>query len=87
MDTNSFEPFVTRRLHPARVTVSLLNHELELAKGAKEVILDRNLLTSVISTLEIFLEDYDAQTGREAARAAAPAQRFVEMPKTTSVKV
>jgi hypothetical protein len=41
----------------------------------------------VISTLEIFLEDYDAQTGREAARAAAPEKRFVEMPKTTSVKV
>jgi hypothetical protein len=84
MEAN-LEQFVTRRLHPVRVTVSLINHELELAKGAKEVVVDRNLLTSVLNTLELFLEDYDAQLTREATRV--PEKRFVEMPKTTTLKV
>ena len=50
-----YSKYVGRRLHPMRITVSLLHHELEGSKG--DVTISRSLLESVISTMEIFIED------------------------------
>ena len=91
MDLNKF---VSRRLHPIRVTVSLLNHELELAKSETEVTINRDLLESVISTVEIFVEDWELAKGRFQGTSGDKAserndkgeKKFVETAKTT-VKV
>jgi len=58
--------FVERRLAPTKVAMRLLNHELELAQG-KEVTLDRHLLENVVSTIELFLEDFTDSYTRQVA--------------------
>ena len=52
--------FVDRRLHPVRVSLGLLNHELELARGENSVALDREVVRSLIETLSMFVEDFGA---------------------------
>ena len=61
----SVEKFVSRRLHPVRVVLNLLHREMEIAKG-DEIYLNRAVLESIISTLEIFVGDYDVQMFDEA---------------------
>jgi hypothetical protein len=51
--------FVDRRLHAVRVTVNLLNHELELARNDSSVTLDREQLKSMVETFSMFIEDFD----------------------------
>lgn len=75
--------FVERRLHPVRVSVSLMNQQLELAKGSKDVVVDADLFESLISTLEIFLEDYDARYRGQAAPQSVSERKFVEAAKAT----
>ncbi len=74
--------YVERHLHPTRVSVSLLNHELELAKGSKDVTLNRELLESVVATLELFLEDFDSKT-QTAVEERPMEKRFVDAAKAT----
>ncbi len=52
--------FVDRRLHPVRVALGLMNHELELARGDNVVTLDREVLRSLIETMSMFVEDFEA---------------------------
>lgn len=73
------ERFVATRLHPLRVTLRLLDRELELAKG-EEVPLPRELLESVTRTLELFIGDFDVNFGTAAARTGKE-KKFVEPPK------
>lgn len=75
--------FVERRLHPVRVSVSLMNQQLELAKGSKDVVVDADLFESLISTFEIFLEDYDARYRGAAAPQSVSERKFVEAAKAT----
>ncbi len=83
--------YVSRRLHPVRVTVSLLNAEMDRTKG-KDVTIPRHLLESVVSTVEIFLEDCDRtmnrqqQSGGGGEQGGADNKKFVEAAKQT-VKV
>lgn len=51
--------FVDRRLHPVRVTLGLMNHELELARGENTVTLDREMVRSLIETVSMFVEDFE----------------------------
>jgi len=81
-----FTKFVSRRLHPVRITVSLLNHEMEAAKGNKDVVLSRAVLESVISTMEIFIEDCDRAIPKGGTADSPPDKKFVETAKQT-VKV
>jgi len=80
--------YVNRRLHPVRVTLTLLNQEMQ--KGGKEVTIPRSLLESVVSTVEIFVEDCErvmhkpAQGGGESG--GPENKKFVEAAKQT-VKV
>ena len=67
----SLSDFVTRRLHPVKVTIELLKHEHATADddGAK---ISKPLLGSVLSTLELFVEDYERLT---AGQAKSPVER------------
>lgn len=51
--------FVDRRLHPVRVTLGLMNHELELARGDSTVTLDQEMMRSLIETVSMFVEDFE----------------------------
>lgn len=61
--------FVGRHLSQLRILSRLLEHELEAAKGAREVTIDRNLIENVLDTLEIFTDDCDAVTGSSRDRS------------------
>lgn len=83
-----YSKYVARRLHPVRITVSLLRHEIDGAKGNKDVAIERDLLESVISTMEIFIEDCDRAMpkGGGSQESADKDKKFVETAKQT-VKV
>ena len=71
----SLSDFVTRRLNPTKVTLAYLRHELAVHTAGTTTTVDRSELASVISTLEIFIEDYEKLVTREprSAPAALPA--------------
>ena len=73
--------FLARRLHPVKISIDLLNHELELAKSEKEVTLRKEQLESIINTLEIFIEDYEAKYGKGTPSSASE-RKFVDSAKT-----
>ncbi len=51
--------FVDRRLHPVRILLGLLNHEMELARGENTLTLDREVVRSLIETVTLFVEDFE----------------------------
>lgn len=55
----SLSDFVSRRLHPVKVTISLLKHESSHHTDGDSTEIDKHLLRSAISTLELFVEDYE----------------------------
>ena len=59
METRSmtFNDYVSRRLQPVKLLVSLLSKELEFSKD-DEIIFSRDELENVIATLEIYIEEY-----------------------------
>jgi len=79
----SVEKFVSRRLHPVRVTVGYLSRELDVTKG-EDIAIDREMLESVVNTLEIFIGDFDVNF--RGPKTAAKEKKFVESGKAT-VKV
>lgn len=80
----SVEKFVSRRLHPVRVVLNLLHREMEISKG-DEVYLNRAVLESIVSTLEIFVGDYDVNFSAVGGKAVKE-KKFVDVTKGT-VKV
>jgi len=52
--------FVNRRLHPVRVALGLMNHEMELSRGESTITLDREVVRSLIETMSLFVEDFEA---------------------------
>jgi hypothetical protein len=55
--------FVGRHLSQLKVLSRLLEHELEAAKGAREVTMDRHLIENILDTLEIFTDDVETVSG------------------------
>jgi hypothetical protein len=55
----SLSDFVTRRLHPVKVTIQLMAHELERNTEAGSTKINAELLGSAINTIELFVEDYE----------------------------
>jgi hypothetical protein len=51
--------FVDRRLHPVRLSISHLNRLLEGTRSGAMLNLNRDLLVSITSTLELFIEDFE----------------------------
>lgn len=76
----SLSDFVTRRLNPVKVTIQLLNHELERNTENEATSVNASLLASAISTLELFVEDYEKlmdQQKAPAQKAPAVERKFV----------
>ena len=55
--------FVGRHLSQLKILARLMEHELESAKGAREVTMDRHLIENVLDTLEIFTDDCESVSG------------------------
>ncbi len=62
---------VVRRMAPLKVMIGLLYRELEGAKSAEAVTVDRELLESVVTSLECVVEDIEARAGRGDVRPVA----------------
>jgi hypothetical protein len=61
--------FLGRHLSQVKILSRLLEHELEAAKGGREVTIDRHLIENVLDTLEIFTDDCEGITGGSRDRA------------------
>lgn len=59
----SVAKFVSRHLSQVKLLSRVLEHELDLAKGAREVTFDRDTVENILDTLEIFVEDCEGATG------------------------
>lgn len=55
--------FVGRHLSQLKILARLFEHELEAAKGAREVTMDRHLIENALDTLEIFTDDCEEVSG------------------------
>lgn len=65
------QKFVGRHLSQLKVLSRLLEHELEAAKGAREITMDRHLIENILDTLEIFTDDVETVSGVSRDRAKA----------------
>ena len=69
--------FVGRHLSQLKILTRLLDHELDAAKGARDITLDRDLIENVIDTLEIFTDDCEGVSGGARERASKGDQKPV----------
>ena len=77
----SLSDFVSRRLHPTKVTLAYIRHELATHGVGSNIHIDRQELMSVLATLELFIEDYEKLVTRDPrTQGAAPA--MPSMPAT-----
>ena len=60
--------FVGRHLSQLKILSRLMEHELEAAKGGREVTIDRHLIENVLDTLEIFVDDCETASGATRER-------------------
>ena len=67
--------FVHRHVSQLKVLARLMEHELDAAKGTAEVAMDRELVESMLDTLEIFIEDVAGDRAGRAPSAKAPAEK------------
>ncbi|MBK8976724.1 MAG: hypothetical protein IPM29_12465 [Planctomycetes bacterium] len=66
------DAFVRRHLSQLKILTRLVEHELDTSKG-QEVTIDRELVESMLDTLEIFVEDLGGESGTPRARGAKAA--------------
>lgn len=59
--------FVGRHLSQIKILSRLLEHELDAAKGNREVTIDRHLVENVLDTLDIFVDDCEGAAGIQRA--------------------
>ena len=83
----SLSDFVTRRLHPVKVTISLMRHELTHHTKGEVTEMSKHLLNSAVSTLELFVEDYEKLVGSTSKTATMTGadRKFVEDAKPSSL--
>ena len=55
--------YVGRHLSQLKLMTRLMEHEVDSAKGGREVAIDRHLVENMIDTLEIFIEDCEVASG------------------------
>lgn len=63
--------FVSRHLSQLKILCRMLEHELETAKGGREVTMDREVVESALDTLEIFVDDCESAAGSARDRKSA----------------
>lgn len=83
----SLSDFVSRRLHPVKVTITLLRHEMGTHTKGEMTEISKHLLNSAITTIELFVEDYEKLVGStaKAATVASTDRKFVEDAKPASL--
>jgi len=84
----SLDEFMFRKLQPVRILVNYLNHELALNDG-DTIHMDRAEMDNIISTLEIYIEEYDRVSQHRAARVTASAKKktqFNDISNKTAIK-
>ena len=69
----SLSDFVTRRLHPMKVAMAYIRHELATHTTGEKTTMTRDEVVSVLATMEIFVEDYEKLVTREPRPASMPA--------------
>lgn len=69
--------FIGRHLSQLKILSRLLEHELDAAKGAREVTIDRHLVENVLDTLEIFVDDCESASGAPRDRNKVEAKQPV----------
>ncbi len=57
--------YINRRLHPVRLGIGHLNKLLEGTKSGTMLNVNRDLLVSIASTLELFIEDFEIYSGSD----------------------
>jgi hypothetical protein len=74
----SLSEFVSRRLHPVKVTLSLLGHEMKQNTDKGVTRLNSSLLGSIVQTVQLFVEDYEKLIEKSApGRGGGGERRFV----------
>ncbi|MCA8940404.1 MAG: hypothetical protein KDB07_11370, partial [Planctomycetes bacterium] len=63
----SLDEFIFGKLQPVRILLNYLNHEMTLNEG-EQITLSRGDFDAVISTLEIFVEEYDKVSNFQSQR-------------------
>ena len=83
----SLSDFVSRRLHPVKVTITLLRHEMNQHTKGELTEISKHLLNSAVSTLELFVEDYEKLVSGTAKSApgAGVDRKFVEDVKPSTL--
>jgi len=84
LEGSSLVEFLNRRLHPVKVTVNLLARELELATG-ESVTLSKEDVVSIITALDIFIEDYEKVTKIPTVPTVPKERKFVDISKKIPV--
>ena len=81
--------YVDRRLHPVRLSIGHLNRLLESTRSGGSMSVSRDLIFSITSTLEIFLEDFEreclASSGKEEKKLVD--SKAGESPRITQTRV
>ena len=81
--------YVDRRLHPVRLSISHMNKLLEGTRSGSTVSINRDLLLSIASTIEIFMEDFEinclgSSPGSEDKKAES---KIGDSPRVTQTRV
>lgn len=75
----SLDEFIHRKVQPVKMIVALLNREMEL-NAESQIMFGRNEVDNIITTLEIFIEEYERVTSVRSARQTQQRQRSAQGP-------
>ncbi|MBU0754355.1 MAG: hypothetical protein KJ645_04400 [Planctomycetes bacterium] len=86
--TGNMVDLIDRRLHPVRLGIGHLNKVIESSRSGS-VSVDRDLLFSIISTLEIFVEDFENQYlgNRGSEERKTVDSKLTDSPRVTQTRV
>lgn len=65
--------YVHRHVSQLKVLARLMEHELDASKGGAELTIDRELVESMLDTIEIFIEDVGSEQGGGRGVTSKPA--------------
>lgn len=76
----SLDEFIHRKLQPLKVLVGMLNREMELNPG-DSIALGRAELDNLLTTLELFIEDYERVSTVKSKRMQPRPSQFIDQSK------
>lgn len=80
----SLDEFIFRKLQPVRILASYLNGEMALNEG-DTITLPRMDFDNIVSTIEIFLEDYDRVSQHRSTRGNKK-KKFADLTTKGAIK-